>query len=407
MNTTRSCLVAFLAATALLGCKKGDSGTNPVTQGTGGDASAYFPFVVGRTWSYNTSGTRPDGTLDPAKLHSYMVSVFQTNQLIGGQPNAIVLRTSDDKGGSGNTVVALDGESLMAYNGAGTTYAYTPNIYWYPYSYYIATVGLAVNQHQKYWITSDFMTSKNATLKRAPLSAIATASMVAPDTILITGVARGQTSFTLAGTSGVASDTLLVMVEVYNLTTGNGPAIPFPWIPVWKVNTSPLTVVLKAWDSTFAVNRPEGGFIHDHITYSITDQYLKTETVGAANMSISAEKHAIHITCTEAIDTSSGGPAISVFSGTTDDITANLWVAQGIGVVKADVGGVTMGSMWSVDMYDEYDYSGGRYVNFNSPRVSYFYDQYPPYFTYSSLRIITSPAVSQGTASFVLSQKNF
>ncbi len=185
----RIILVFAFAISLWSGCKKDEGGAN---NGNPPAGSNYFPFVLGRMWQYNASGTLPNGSVDPRSLHTMTATVFQMGQNIGGQPNATIIRaTYNTNRYTDNLVFYAEPTKLWTYNSPTTTSSYTSMIYWQPGFGYAITS--ALNKIQKYWVYDWFnYQGVPCQITRAPLSSIATARIIAPDTVEIRGVGVGQ-----------------------------------------------------------------------------------------------------------------------------------------------------------------------------------------------------------------------
>jgi hypothetical protein len=399
----RQSLVIPILVIALMtaSCSKNDSGT---TGPTSPEGSAYFPFEVGRQWTYNTVTILPNGLLDPKGSHTVTMAVFQKNQLIGGQPNATVMQLQDEKSSAQNVVVYVEATKLWTYLGISLTPQSNVNwLSWYPGSY-SSPMLIGVGESTKFFLY-DWSGSGSFIIRRAPNSAILTASIVGADTLLVKGVAAGTTSLTL-GKSGV-SDTMIVEFNVAKEVVAFGPAAS-PWMPIVQITTSTIEQDMYSWDSTFSFKRQNGTILREHIRYRITTKFVQNETVSAAGGSITAEKHQLQLTVNETIDSTVASITYPIFDGLSAQFPGTLWMVQGIGFVKGEVSGVSISSGAGFVSISGYDDPQGVFVGtFSSPRMRYYSYRYQDGTGWEILTVNTGVPASTGTQSFALASKNF
>lgn len=390
----------------LAGCANDESAT-----GTGsgpGGSSEYFPFSVGRSWTYNTSATLPNGSIDPNSFHRIQVEVFQMNQSIGGHPNATILKTTDlDTRQTDNLVFDAEPSRLWAYLSPDAFYPDSWYWIWFSpgYSTYV-DVGVGANTRALLYGGSP---GQAYYIMRSPNTATARAQILGLDTLSIDGVALGSTSCTIARTSA-PTDSMVIRINVYTEQHAYGPPAS-PWMLVWQSSTSTADRTLYRWDSTFTLVKRNGVTIRDHVTYSVTARFVGMESLNAAGGTINAERHSLKLSLTETIDTLVAAASFPVFSGVSYELTGNLWIAAGTGLVKGEVGGTAHQSSgdFDVSVSGRFD-AQGRLINghMSSPRLSYSYYGSPDgTYEWEYLDVDTRPAASTGSYSFTLASKNF
>ncbi|OYV84928.1 MAG: hypothetical protein B7Z63_06210 [Ignavibacteriae bacterium 37-53-5] len=106
----------------------------------------YLPLNAGNAWTYSAFAVNEAG--DTSSSGSLVLSIYQTNVLIGGQPNAFVVRTSDQHGNISYLAFCISGNTLLHYLGGSKTFPLQDNsISWAPGS--VGGAVVEVGQTQK------------------------------------------------------------------------------------------------------------------------------------------------------------------------------------------------------------------------------------------------------------------
>ena len=203
---------------ALGGCspKRGitDSGSG------GSSLSDYLPLKPGNTWTYSSFTVNNAGPIDTSAPSPLVLAIFQANLLVGGEPNAFIVRSDDKRGNVSYLAFSVNKNTLLHYLGAGSTFDIEDNfILWDPGGIGGAVVG--VMQNQKYSVRDQSGVSKSFSIVHPPDPSIATAVMTAHDTVQVKGISAGETTFTLQREGATAADTMTVVIGV----SGNLPRL--------------------------------------------------------------------------------------------------------------------------------------------------------------------------------------
>jgi hypothetical protein len=385
-------LVVFAVCFMVTGCK--NSSTESINTAL---ISDYFPFKMGNAWSYATSSVSITGSISSSD--SATLSVVQTNTLVGGQPNAYVLKIASSTGKENNIACYSSDKTLYTYLGETSIVAVPNVLYWYGSVVNNATV--APGQSKIYAVLDSPGNHVSFSIKRTPVSSIATASVVNNDSLRIVGVVAGNTYLVLQKTGGTAKDTMVVLIEVEN--GGRAIAPPFAsWMPVWQVAGS-SEETMYAWDTLYSFRlRRDSTLCTDNINYAATCRLIGIESVTALGSTISTEKFITTISVTEVIRYRGE----LIFSGPSTEYTLTLWLRKGVGIVKATFNGNSL--VAGVIVNGTYDSAGVLHGIFVSPRVTYgcfetASGDYGDYFTvnYQPLADTTSSSVA------MLKTKNF
>jgi hypothetical protein len=205
-----------------MGCKN-----NAVESSNTAPISDYLPLKIGNAWTYAASTSTTAGVSSPAG--SSILSVIQTNTLIGGQPNAFVLQAVSSGSQETNIACCTDQKTLYAYLGESDLFAVPNILYWYAGGVNGATV--APGQSKKYAVVDSAYHGVSLSIKRSPSASIASAILIGSDSLQINGIATGNTSLVLQKTTGTIQDTMLVLIEVKNGSRTIAPPLT-SWMPL-------------------------------------------------------------------------------------------------------------------------------------------------------------------------------
>lgn len=238
-------IIIFLS---LVGCSPKERIADPSSSGP--SLNDYLPLKAGNAWTYSSFTVNTGGLGDTSVSSPVVLSVFETNVVVGGQPNAFIVRSDNEQGHVSYLAFNISGNTLWSYLGTGATFGVEDNfILWTPGGSGGALVG--VNQTQKYYVSDQSGTSTSFFILRSPDSSIALAMMASPDTVKIKGVSAGETAFTLQRTGGTAADTMTVLIGVSsNLPSSLTSPLP-PWIPLWQLTTSSSDQTIFSLDTTY------------------------------------------------------------------------------------------------------------------------------------------------------------
>jgi hypothetical protein len=357
----------------------------------------YLPLKVGNAWTYATSTVTTSGVSSSAS--SSVLSVVQTNTLIGGQPNAFVLQAVSNRSQQINIACCTDAKTLYVYLGETDLFAVPNILYWYSSGVNNATV--APGQSKKYAVVDSAYHGVPFSVKRSPGASIASVSLVGNDTLQINGVAAGSTSLVLQKTGGTVQDTMVVLIEVKN--GGRTIAPPFAsWMPVWLV-TGSTAETMYSWDTLYSFRlRKDSSLCTDNISYGATSQYIGLETISALGTTLQTEKFITNISVTERIMYKGS----LVFDGPSTSYVITLWLVKGVGIVKGTFSGNSLAS--GIVLEGTYDSAGVLHGFFISPRVAYGSVEttsgpYEDYFNVNT-SMLTDPASSNVA---VMTAKNF
>ena len=384
------------------GCKKNDESVDSNYDDV--NLEAYFPVKEGYTWTYSSSAQTSTGVADSA-TSSVELSVLKAHILVGGQPNAFILRAEDGQGTANNLTFFIQGKTFYHFLGETSEYPLSINyIYWSPGG--LSGARAVVNRAIRFKITDNSSEARSFSIKRLPDPRIATATMVTDDTIQITGTAVGNTTFVVQQDNGTEQDTMTILVEVATNTRTIGP--PYSsWLPIWQLTNSTDGEVMYSWDTTYAFKIfDDSSFVSDNISYRITNRYIGDDDVAALNTTIHCQKFDMKVMVIETVIHKDNFASQVVFAGPSTDYTITTWLAKGIGFVK----GITNGNSrpLSVVTGGAKDSEGILHGYYISPRVRYLViessqSSYAQYFT-----VDTVPLSSKVNSDFiVLRSKNF
>jgi hypothetical protein len=388
---------------SMLGCSPTDHPTSPTIDAP--DLREYMPLKVGNAWTYSCSTNLANGKADTGLPRLVDLSVFQTNTLIGGQPNAFVVGASSGGTPTRYLAFSVDATTLWHYLGGNIAFPIQTNvILWIPGGMGGAVVG--VYQSQTYYITDRSGNTNSFAIRRPSDPSVALAKMVSQDTVQITGVSKGQTTFCLQRIDGATADTMTVLVETMN---NPSPLVPFlpPWIPLWQLTNSSANQIVFSWDTTYSFRLlSDSSLCRDELSYLVTNRRVGEGPVPALGTSVPCEKFEMKIIVTETVTHTDKVQTQILYEGPSSYFVVDVWIAKGIGFIKGTVDGdtrfpgVTMGGK-----RDSNDVLQGFYI---SPRVSYAgiagvsapYDEY--------FHVDDTPLGANSTSeSFILTKKNF
>lgn len=366
----------------------------------------YVPLKVGNSWTYSGFTVNTAGSSDTSTSGPVLLSIFQTNALIGGQPNAFIVRTDDEQGHVSYLAFSISGNTMWHYLGSGSTFHVQESlILWVPGGISGAMVGS--NQTQKYYITDRSGTSESFSIMRPPDSSIALAMMTSQDTVQIKGVSAGQTTLTLQKIDGTAADTMTVLIGVSS-NLPSSVASPFPpWIPLWQLTHSSSDETVFSLDTTYSFKCiSDSAECRDELHYLFTNRYLGDEIVPALGMPLQCDRFEMKITATETVTYTDKIQTRVLFSGLSTHFTIDTWLAKGIGFVKGRVNGNTRSLVAA--MGGAQDSSGVLNGYYISPRVAYASiptsrTSYRQFFQVDDMPLSASAVCTE----FILARKNF
>jgi hypothetical protein len=387
----------------VIGCTHKDHITSPVIGAT--DLRDYIPVKAGNAWTYSASSQYTNGAIDTTLSSSLDISVFQTNALIGGQPNAFVIGTSDGVGQVRHLAFYLDQTTLWHYLGGSVTIpGQTNSIPWVPGGVGGAVIG--VRQAQTYHVTDQAIKDNAFSIQRPSDPNIALAKMISQDTVQITGVSEGLTTFCLHQVGGEAADTMTVLVES---TRNPSPSIPFlrPWFPLWQLTNSPSDQIVFSWDTTYSFRRlSDSSLCRDDFHYLVTNRRVGEDLISAMNTSLMCDKFEMQLINTETVSYTDRFESRVMFQGPSTSFVVEMWLAKGIGFVKGTIDGASR--FPGVTMAGNKDSNGVLQGFYLSPRVRYA----------GAVDVSTSPGdyfqvddtplgPNTTTQSFILNKKSF
>jgi hypothetical protein len=349
----------------LIGCTPKGRITGPGSGGrTLGD---YLPLKVGNSWTYSAFAVNGSG--DTSLSGPLVLSIFQTNVLIGGQPNAFVVRTSDQHGTISYLAFSVSGNTLLHYLGGSKTFPLQDNsISWVPGSAGGAVV--AVNQTQKYHISDHSGTSGSYMIWRPPDTSIALAAMISPDTLQLRGVIEGQTALTLKAAGGGEGDTMTVVVAARTDVPSSVTSPFLPWIPLWQLTDSSSARSTYTRDTTYSFKCvADNAECSDQLSYTLTNSYLGQESVEVQNVPVLCDRFRTNITVIETITYTDTIQTRVLFSGLSTAFGIEMWLSRGVGFVKGIAGGNSLPPVAA--MGGDVDTAGALNGYYISPRVVY------------------------------------
>jgi hypothetical protein len=366
--------------------------------------SDYLPIIAGNTWAY--SAFTVNGLGDTSYAGPIELSIFRTNVLIGGQPNAFVVKTDDKRGRVSYLAFSISGNTLLHYLGGSKTFLLQENsIAWV--SGGVGGAVVEVNQTQKYHISDNSGKFASFIVSRPPDSSIAAAAMSSPDTLEITGMREGRTAFQLKAAGGGVGDTMTVAVGTSNDVPAAVTSPFLPWIPLWQLTDSSSAQAVFSRDTTFSFRCiADSAQCTDELFYMVADSYLGEETVQAGNSALKCDRFRIKITLLETITYTDKTQSRVLFSGPSTDFTIDMWLARGTGFVKGIAGGNSLSPVAA--MGGELDSTGVLNGYYISPRIAYASvpvsgGSYREYFYVNDSALATTGTLNE----FVLTNKNF
>jgi hypothetical protein len=399
----RNSIIFTIILLTMAGCSQRGGVTNPGSSGS--NLSDYIPLKAGNTWAYSGYNIPASGTGDTSVSSPLDISIFKTNTLVGGQPNAFIVQTDNEQGHVSYLAFNMTDNTLWTYLGPGSTFNFEDrSILWVPGGVGAAVVG--VNQTQKYIVTEQSGNSMSFSILRPPDPSIALASMTSQDTVKVSGVSAGETMFTLKRDGGTASDTMAVLIGVSsNLSMSF--TLPFPvWIPVWQLTNSSSGEPIFSLDTAYSFRRmSDSAECRDELQYLMTNRFIGSAAVPALNMTLNCDRFEMTITVNETITLTDKIRAHVLFSGLSTSYTIDMWLAKGIGFVKGIVNGNSRSLFLS--MGGSRDSSGVLNGYYISPRVVYVSmrsaNAHEQYFHVDD----TPLGTSAGETEFILKKKNF
>ena len=394
----------FLVMFLMIGCSRKGPITGPPAGGF--DLNDYLPVEVNNSWTFDGFATNTARGSDTSWSSPTILSIFQANVLVGGKPNAFIVRMDDNEAKVSYLAFSIDGKTLLHYLGAGSTIPPADNfIIWVSGGVEGAVVG--ADQTQKFHIADQSGNSIFVSILRSPDPTIARAIMISPDTMLITGVSVGQTTLTLHEAGGSESDTMAVLIAtVSNLPSSVASPYP-PWIPIWQLTNSSSEQTIFSEDTTYIFKCiTDSAECRDELHYLSTNLFVGSESVPALNTTIACDRFQMKMTISETVTLTDKSQSRILFSGLSTQYTIDTWLAKGIGFVRATVNGNSRSPL--VIMGGLQDANGVLDGYYLSPRVTYAAT--PQSLNYSSelFHVDDTPlAASPVYNGFVLFQKNF
>ena len=387
----------------LIGCSHKAPPTSPKSLAF--DLRDYIPQKAGTSWKYSSSSQLANGLLDTTLSSSVDLSVFQTNTLIGGQPNAFVLRATDEAGQARYLAFYLDPTTLWHYLGGTVALPVQPNIIlWLSGGVGGALVG--VHQAQTYSITDRSALDNSYSIQRSPDPSVALAKMTAQDSVQISGVAEGASTFCLRRDGGASSDTMTVLVES---TNNQNPTISFlpPWIPLWQLTNSPTGQIMFSWDTTYTFRRlSDSALCRDDLQYLVTNRRIGEDRVSALNTSLTCDKFEMTIDVAETVTYTDNLGTSALYQGPSTHFVVETWLAKGIGFIKGTIDGASRYP--GVTMAGSKDSNGVLQGYYLSPRVTYAGMINASTSSRDYFRVDDTPLGPNSTSeSFILMEKNF
>jgi len=394
-------IIIFLT---LAGCSPKDRITT--SDNSDSNLNEYVPLKLGNSWTYSGFSVNTAGSIDTSASNPVVLSIFQMNALIGGQPNAFIVRTDDERGHVSYLAFNIDGNTMWNYLGSGSTFHVQESfILWVPKG--ISGAVVESNQTQKYYITDLSGISESFLIMRPPDPMIALAMMTSQDTLQIKGVSTGQTTLTLQKINGTAADTMTVLIGVTS-DLPSSVASPFPqWIPLWQLTHSSSDETVFAQDTSYSfkcIN--DSAECRDDLHYLLTNRYVGDEIVPALDMQLQCERFEMNITITETVTYTNKVQTRVLFSGLSTYYTIDTWLAKGIGFVKGSVNGNSLSPVASMGgVKDSSGVLKGYYI---SPRVTYasipnLQASYSQFFRVDGTPLSISTVYNK----FILVRKNF
>ena len=92
----RNGIIFTIILLTMAGCSQKGGVTNSGSSGS--NLSDYIPLKAGNAWAYSGYNVPASGTGDTSVSSPLDISIFKTNTLIGGQPNAFIVQTDNEQG---------------------------------------------------------------------------------------------------------------------------------------------------------------------------------------------------------------------------------------------------------------------------------------------------------------------
>jgi len=388
----------------LAGCSAKERITDPGSSGA--TLADYLPLKVGNSWTYSRFTVNTAKSVDTSAPSPILLSIFQTNVLVGGQPNAFIVRSDNERGSVSYLAFSVNGNTLWHYLGAGSTIKVEDSfILWVPGGVGGAVVG--VNQTQSYYATDQSGTVLSFSIIRPPDPLIALATMRSSDTVQIKGVSTGETAFTMQRIGGTAADTMTVVVGVSSDLPSSVTSPFLPWIPLWQWTNSSSDLTVLSLDTTYSFRRiTDHSECKDDLHYLATNHYAGSEVLPVLNTQLHCDKFEMKITVTETITYTDTSQTRVLFSGLSTNYTVETWLAKGIGFVRGSINGNSRSPVAS--MGGSQDSSGVLTGYYISPRVAYAsiptsITSYRQFFQVDTALLSSSPVYNN----FILVRKNF
>ena len=400
---SHACVLFTITLITLTGCTSKGRVTEPANSPTLND---YVPVKVGNSFTYSTFSVHAAGTSDTSSPIPAVLSIIQANVLIGGQPNAFIVRNDNQRGNVSYLAFSISGNTLWHYLGGMGTFKVTDNvIVWIAGG--IGGAVVEMNQTLKYYVTDQSGSSMSFTIVRSPDPLIAIAAMTAQDTVEVKGISSGETEFTLQKAGGTTADTMTVFIGVRD-EIPSSVALPFPpWIPLWEMLNSSADKTIFSMDTTHAFKCiADGAECRDELHYLITNRYVGEEALPVLSKPTQCERFEMKVMVTETITyTDTIGTQI-LFSGYSTYYTIDMWLAKGIGFVRGSVNGSSRSV--AASMWGSQDSSGVLQGFYISPRVAYASlptsrSSFRQYFRVDDVPLEPSPVYNE----FILVGKNF
>ena len=357
----------------LSGCKKNDNtvsskDTSPLPRVAG--FNSYFPFMVGRSWTYIASSTSASGSSNQSSPDTEVATVSQASKTVDELSNAFVVEI----GKPGSTLTAglaffTETQKLWMDLNFGFTWIdpiTIPILRWYKDS--TVRIEIATNKT----VTYDIQGQSSCVLAGNQHPGIASALIQAGQELLIaTGNTLGSTSLVLKNQSAL-TDSMTVVVYVDKELQAIGPSAS-PWFPAWVQTNSRSELTLFSWDSTMTFKQVNDSTLTDRLRYIITCKYLAAENITSGNTNYTTAHYQLRGAIYETIY----NEETLEFDGSSVDVNYGLWLSDSIGIVKGEMSGISVtrdfsyGSLKS-SMQGIIDTSGAFLGMFRSPRVSYY-----------------------------------
>jgi len=364
---TRTCGYISIMLVFGVGCSPKGEVTRLASDGNG--LADYLPVSTGNSWTYGAFSVDGSGTMDTSWSGPSTLSIFQTNALIGGQPNAFIVQTVDPLGTASYMAFHVDATTLWHYIGVGGALPFAQDLITWDPGGYSGTV-VAVNRVQTYLIADPSGGSPTFSIVRPPDPAIATAVMTARDSLQITGVTPGQTMLTLMKSGGTPADTMALLVGTSNSMSASLSTLLPPWIPLYMLTRQSSGETLFSRDTTFTFRRmSDSATCTDRMSYMLTNRYVGDEVIPVLNSPRWCERIETKLVMEETITIADSASPRVLFSGPSMHFVVDTWLLKGVGFVKISVTGNARPPV--ADMEGDKDENGVLNGYYISPRITY------------------------------------